>query len=127
LRACSISSGDNVSSGSATPGGGGSIFADSATSSPRSSDVLSPESFREDFLSDGALSNGFPDFFVGLSLVFGALASDGLVVDDLFSDDLASDDLAFVDFVAAVVLLDCPFGFVLTARFLADDAGLPMT
>jgi hypothetical protein len=96
---------------------------------------LSPKSFREDFLSDGVLSNGFPVFFVGLDLeelLVDALALDGLVVDDLVSDnlvsdDLFSDDLAFVDFVAAVVRSDCAFGLVLTARFLADDAVLPMT
>jgi hypothetical protein len=84
---------------------------------------LSPEFFREDFLIDDVLSEGFPDFFAGdlEELSFEALASDGLAPGDLILDDLASD------FVAAVVRSgDCASEFVLTAGFLVDDLALPM-
>jgi hypothetical protein len=64
-------------SGSATSGGGGSIFADSATV-PLAD--LSP-----DFLGssrDEVLSGGFPDFVGNLTaLLSGALARDGLISD----------------------------------------------
>jgi hypothetical protein len=66
-------------SGSATSGGGGSIFADSATV-PLAD--LSP-----DFLGssrDEVLSGGFPDFVGGpnlTALLSGALARDGLISD----------------------------------------------
>jgi hypothetical protein len=77
-------------SGSATSGGGGSIFADSATV-PLAD--LSP-----DFLGssrDEVLSGGFPDFVGGpnlTALLSGALARDGLISDLLASEGFVLDD-----------------------------------
>jgi hypothetical protein len=108
-------------SGSATSGGGGSIFADSATSAPAPladlwSDFL--ESIR-----DEALSGGFPDFVAGPNLA--VLLSGALVPDDLVSGFLATEGVVLEDFV-----LDdcaCACGRVLVAGFFALDLAFAMT
>jgi hypothetical protein len=120
LRARSASSGDIISPGSATSGGVGSLFADSATSSA-SSAGLSPWFFRENSLIDDVLSEGFPDFLAAdtQELSFEALASDGLVPSDFL------EDLASLDFVAAVVGSDDRESeLVLAAGFLVGDLAL---
>ncbi|MFZ1068222.1 MAG: hypothetical protein WCB50_19945 [Pseudolabrys sp.] len=107
MRACSASSGDIISPGSATSGG--SIFADSATSVAASSAGLSPEFFREDSLIDDVLSEGFPDFFVRIP------------------GDLILDPLASLDFAGAVVFSnDRASELFLTAVFFVGDLTLPM-
>jgi hypothetical protein len=117
-----------ASSGSATSGGGGSIFADSATSADLSPDFL--ESLREE-----VLSGGFPDFVAGPNLtafLSGVLAPDGLVSDLLASeglglDDFVSDDFASVDFgVAEPCPDDCACDRALTAGFFVADLTLAM-
>jgi len=122
-----------ASSGSATSGGGGSIFADSATSATVPLADLSPdflESLREE-----VLSGGFPDFVAGPNLtafLSGALAPDGLVSDLLASeglglDDFVSDDFASVDFdVAEPRPDDCACDRALTAGFFVADLTLAM-
>jgi hypothetical protein len=81
-------------SGSATSGGGGSIFADSATSAPASlADLWSD--FLES-LRDEALSGGFPDFVARPNLA--VLLSGALVPDDLVSDFLITEGVVLGDF-----------------------------
>jgi hypothetical protein len=119
LRARSDSSGDIISPGSATSGGGGSLFADSATS-PAPSAGLSPEFFRENSLIDDVLSEGFPDFFFAGDL-------EELSFEALASGDLILDDLSSLDFVAAVVCSDDRGSeLVLAVGFLVGDLTLPI-
>jgi hypothetical protein len=100
LRARSISSGDIVSSGSATSAGGGSILAESALSAAGAPDALPPAFF-------GAPSSGLPDTLLDFLAVadFVFLADD--FVSEPASDDCASESLPF--------------------DFLADDFALPIT
>jgi hypothetical protein len=103
LRAFSISSGDIVSSGWATSAGGGSIFADSATSAGGDSDVR-------------------PLPFFGEPL-------DGDLRPDAFLDFLAAPDFVFVsdDFVSELDSDDCASELGLALDFLADVFALPIT
>lgn len=126
-----------ASSGSATSGGGGSIFADSATSA--SAPLADPlADLLPDFLeslADEVLPGGFPDFVAGSKLTVplsGALAPDGLISDLLASeglelDDFVSDDFAFEDFGVVEPRPDeCACERVLTAGFLVADLALPI-
>ncbi|MGC2824874.1 MAG: hypothetical protein WA322_11670 [Pseudolabrys sp.] len=121
MSACSASSGDIISPGSAISGGGGSIFADSPTSAVASSAGLSRKFFREDSLIDDVLSEGFPDFIAGLNLEM----SFEVLTDSLVSEDLVLDELLSVDFVV-VRSDDCAFELVLTVGFLFGDLARPM-
>jgi len=105
-------------SGSATSGGGGSIFADSATSASAPLADLSSDFFES--LRDEGVFRAFPDFVAEPNLaapLSGALAPDGLV-----SDFLATEDVVLEDFV----LDDCACGRVLVARFFASDLAFAM-
>ena len=103
MRALSISSGDIVSSGSATSEGGGSILADSAVSAAGGSDVR-PLVFFGEPLDGDPLPDAFPDFLA---------APDFLWVSDDAVSELASDD--------------CASEPGLTLDFFADDLALPIT
>jgi hypothetical protein len=117
-------------SGSATSGGGGSIFADSGS-------VPSPDlSF--DFLEslrDEVLSGGFPDFVAGpnpTAPLSRAFASDDLVLD--FSEteggvleDFVLDDFVSVDFgLVESFRGDCARDRILVAGFFVADLAFAM-
>lgn len=115
-------------SGSATSGGGGSIFADSATSASVPLADLSPDFL--DSLRGEVLSGGFPHFVVGPNLtvplsaaltpndlVPDFLETEGVVLDDFVSDDFASADFCLVEALAD----DCACDRVLAAGFFVPD------
>jgi len=118
-------------SGSATSGGGGSIFADSATSA---SVFLADLSF--DFLEslrDEALSVGSPDFVAESNLtaplssapddlVSDFLATEGAVLEDFVLDDFASVDFGFVESFTG----DCARDRVSIAGFFVADLAFAM-
>src|SRR5215475_8282317 len=93
-----------ASSGSATSGGGGSIFADSATFASVPLADFSPD-FLES-LRDEVLCAGFPDFVAGPNLT--APWSEDLVPDGFISDLLASERFVLDDFRSAELRpVDC--------------------
>src|SRR5262245_34964888 len=107
-------------SGSATSGGGGSIFADSATSESVSLADLSSD-FLE-FPRDEVLFGGFPDFVAGPNLTMPS--SGAFALDDLGSDFPATEGVVLEDF--ALDDFACARDGVLVAGFFASDLAFAM-
>jgi len=112
-------------SGSATSGGGGSIFADSGS-------VPSPDSSSDflEFLRNEVLSGGFPDFVAGPNptaplsrgfapddLVLDFSAAEGGVLEDFVLDDFVSADFRLVESFRG----NCARDRTLVAGFFVSD------
>jgi hypothetical protein len=120
-------------SGSATSGGGGSIFVDSATSESVPLPDLSSD-FLES-LPDEVLSGGFPDFvaepnptvplsraFATDDLVSDFLATEGVVLEDFVLDDFVSADFGLVESFRGNFARDR----ILVAGFFLSDLAFAM-